>query len=550
MEYNSLNKALESTIKKNWTHPALSDYNSAPVTYERLANIIGRLHILFEKTGVAPGDHISICGKNSAHWAAVAIASMTYGAVTVPLLHDFKADTLEHLVNHSDSKLFFVDRSIWKHLEGASFPELAAAVSLDDFSMLYCHVGIDRDKILSEVDKEFDVKYPGGVSSEDVSYREDSLDQLALINYTSGSTGFSKGVMLTRSNMLSNERFAMENIPYLHPDDGTVSMLPMAHMFGLMIELIFPLLKGCHVHFLSRVPAPSIILKAFAEVHPKLVIAVPLILEKIIKNKVFPVLDKPAMKIMTRIPGVNKLVYHKIKKQLIDAFGGQLQQIVVGGAALDKTVESFLRLIKFPYTVGYGMTECSPLISYEVWNKHHEGSVGRVVDRMEFKIDSPDPERIPGEFWVRGDNVMKGYYKNQEATDSVFRDGWMDTGDICQIDSDGYIYIRGRNKSMILGPSGQNIYPEEIEAKLNNLPYVAESIIVERDGKLFALIHPDYEKAKEANLSDADIENIMVENLSKLNNSIASYEHVSGMEIMHDEFEKTPKRSIKRYMYK
>lgn len=550
MEYYSLNKAIESTVRKNWTHPALSDYNSSSVSYAQLANKIARLHIFFEKSGLKQGDHVSLCGKNSSHWAAVALALMTYGAVTVPLLHDFNAETIEHLVNHSDSKLFFVDRTIWKHLSANSFSGLNAVIAIDDYSVLYSSSGSCAIGDVIENDSDFDVKYPGGLSPALVRYPDDTSDQLVLVNYTSGSTGFSKGVMITRGNLMSNERFALENIPYLHPDDGTISMLPMAHMFGLAIELLFPLLKGCHIHFLSRVPAPTVILKSFSEVHPKLVIAVPLILEKIIKNKVFPVLDKPVMRILVRIPGVNKLIFDKIRRQLLDAFGGQLQQIVVGGAALDKTVERFLRRIKFPYTVGYGMTECSPLISYEVWDKHHEGSVGRMVDRMEFRIDSPDPEKIPGEMWVRGDNVMKGYYKNPDATESVFRDGWMDTGDICQVDSDGYIYIRGRNKSMILGPSGQNIYPEEIEAKLNNLPFVAESLIVERSGRLFALIHPDYEKAKEQGIDDAAIENIMTENISRLNGQVASYEQVAGMEIMHDEFEKTPKRSIKRFMYK
>lgn len=550
MDFNSFNKAIGSAIVTSWNHPALTDHEGSTLMYSDVAAKVARLHILFRKAGLRPGDHVTLCGRNSANWACGAVAALTYGAVAVPLLHDFKADTVEHLVNHSDSRLFLVDSRIWKGLGAGKFSELRGALSLDDFSPLYSADGVGLDAICEGLERDYNEAFPGGISPELVDYPADSPDELALINYTSGSTGFSKGVMLTRGNMMSNLQFAMENIPYLHPDDGTVSMLPMAHMFGLMIELLFPMLKGCHIHFLGRVPAPSVILKVFAQVRPKLVIAVPLILEKIIKNKVFPELRKPVMRFLTAIPGVRNLVYARVRRSLLDAFGGQLQQIVVGGAALDKSVERFLRTIKFPYTVGYGMTECSPLISYDVWTSYHEGSVGRVVDRMEFRIDSPDPERIPGEFWVRGANVMKGYYKNERDTEAVFRDGWMDTGDVCQVDRDGYIYIRGRNKSMILGPSGQNIYPEEIEAKLNNLPLVAESLIVEREGRLFALVHPDYEKAETEGLDDAAIENRMAANIALLNRSVAGYEQVSGMEVMHDEFEKTPKRSIKRFMYK
>ncbi len=550
MNSNGLNRSFETAIKKAWIHPALSDHDGTTITYAELAERIARFHILFEKSGLKPGDHVALCGKNSINWAVAVMASITYGAVSVPILHDFKADTVEHLVSHSDSRLFFVEDRIWKQLKTSNLPELEGAISLNDNKILFSSESLNLNNSFSYVTEEFKHRYGDRFNPDDISFHDDTPEELALINYTSGSTGFSKGVMLTYGNLASNEQFAVENIPYLHADDGTISMLPMAHMFGLSIELFFPILKGCHIHFLSRVPAPSIILKAFAEVKPKLVIAVPLILEKIIKNKVFPVVEKPVMKLLLKIPGINTIIKQRIRRQLLDAFGGQLQQIVVGGAAFDKDVESFLRSIKFPYTVGYGMTECAPLISYDVWNHNHQGSVGRIVDRMQFKIDSPDPLTVPGEFWVKGANVMKGYYKNNEATEAVFKDGWMDTGDICQIDKDGYIYIRGRNKSIILGASGQNIYPEEIESKLNNLPFVAESLIVDRSGKLFALIHPDYEKAHELRLDDATIENQMAQNIAKLNTMIASYEQISGMEIMHEEFEKTPKRSIKRFLYK
>lgn len=549
MPLTSINEALARTLDINRSHPALSDHEGETLIYGELAQRIVRLHCLFEGAGVKQGDHIAICGRNSSHWAAVAVAAVTYGAVAVPLLHDFQAYTIEHLVNHSDAVMFFVDDTIFKKLDIKRLESPTGVLSLTDYRPLLDLKGIIATS-KSNIDSMMSARYPDGFDTKRLDFYKEKPDELALINYTSGSTGFSKGVMITYGNIASNERFAVENIPYLHADDGTVSMLPMAHMFGLIIELFFPLLKGCHIHFLSRVPAPTVILKAFAQVKPKLIIAVPLILEKIIKNKIFPELQKQPLKTLVKIPVVNQLVYKKIKDKLIDAFGGQLRQIVVGGAAFDPTVEKFLNKIKFPYTVGYGMTECAPLIAYDEWSTYHQGSVGKVVDRMEFKIDSPDPLHVPGELWVRGANVMKGYYKNPEATEAVFRDGWMNTGDVCQLDSDGYIYIRGRNKSMILGPSGQNIYPEEIEAKLNNMPLVAESLVVEREGKLVALIYPDYEKAKAENIDEAALQDLMVKNIADLNTKVASYEKVASMEIMHDEFEKTPKRSIKRFMYK
>ena len=549
MPLTSINEALAHTLNINNQYPALSDHEGETLTYGELAERIVRLHCLFKGAGVKPGDHIAICGRNSSHWAAVAVAAVTYGAVAVPLLHDFQADTIEHLVNHSDAALFFVDDLIYKKLDNKKLSNVRGVLSLTDYRALLDNKNVIA-KSIAGIDSMMSARYPNGFDTSDLGFYKEKSDELALINYTSGSTGFSKGVMITYGNIASNERFAVENIPYLYVDDGTVSLLPMAHMFGLIIELFFPLLKGCHIHFLSRVPAPTVILKAFAEVKPKLIIAVPLILEKIIKGKIFPELQKQPLKTLVKIPVVNRIVYNKIKNKLIDAFGGQLRQIVIGGAAFDPTVEKFLRKIKFPYTVGYGMTECAPLIAYDEWSTYHQGSVGKVVDRMEVKIDSPDPLNVPGELWVRGANVMKGYYKNQETTDAVFRDGWMNTGDVCQLDADGYIYIRGRNKSMILGPSGQNIYPEEIEAKLNNMPFVAESLIVDREGKLVALIYPDYEKAKAEKIDDAAIENQMVKNIADLNSKVASYEKVASMEIMHQEFEKTPKRSIKRFMYK
>lgn len=549
MDNNSLLNSIKDTIIRNSSHDALSNLNEETITYGQLGEKIARFHILFKNSGLKPGDHVALCGKNSVNWAVAMLSVLTYGAVAVPLLHDFPPETVEHLVTHSDCRIFFVDPKLYSRLNSEKMPELEGAISLKDFSViLSCH-DLKLKEAEDTLENDFKKRFPDGFKTTSLDFYHEKNDEIALINYTSGSTGMSKGVMLSYGNLLSNEVYAVENIPYLFPDDGTLCMLPLAHMFGLSIELLFPLLKGCHINFLGKIPAPSIILKAFAEVRPKLVIVVPLILEKIIKNKVFPELQKQPVKTLIKIPGIRNIIFSKIRKQLIDAFGGKVEQVIVGGAAFNPTVEAFLRKIKFPYTQGYGMTECAPLISYEVWNKNKLGSVGKAVDRMEYRIDSADPTEIPGEFWVRGANVMKGYYKNPEATDAVLKDGWMDTGDICQVDKDGNIYIRGRSKSMILGPSGQNIYPEEIEAKIDESPIVAESVVVERDGRLTALIYPDYEKTGALHLSENDIRQQLDRLIAEINSRSASYEKLAGYEIMKEEFEKTPKRSIKRYLY-
>ena len=546
-----LTSAIAGTIRKNWTHPALSDSDGTTWTYADLADRIARLHILFEQTGVRPGDRIALCGKNSIHWAAAFLASLTYGAVAVPILHDFQVENIHNLVTHSEAVILFAESRIWKKLTPAEMPLLKGAVSLDDYEPQYSTAGFPLDETIGHLNEEFGKKYPDRFSADDVKYFIPANDRdMAVINYTSGSTGFSKGVMVSYRALMSNLKFAIDNIPYLYPDDGTVSLLPLAHMFGLVVELMFPLLKGCHIHFLARVPAPSVVLKVFAEVRPKLIIAVPLIIEKIVRGKVFPQLQKQPAKTLVKIPGLRNIVYKKIRAGLLEAFGGELQQLVVGGAAMSRDVEEFLRKIKFPYTVGYGMTECAPLICYAPWDVNRVGSCGRAVDRMELRIESPDPANVPGELWVRGDNVMNGYYKNPEATESVMRDGWMNTGDICQLDSDGFLYIRGRNKSMILGPSGQNIYPEEIETRINAFPLVMESVVVERDGHLVALIHPDYEKGKQENLTKEQVDAKIKEIPAELNPRLASYEKIADVEVRDEEFEKTPKRSIKRYLYK
>ena len=469
--------------------------------------------------------------------------------MAVPILHDFKSDNIHHLVTHSDSKLFFVDESIWENLDADSMPNIAGALLIADYSLLF-----SRNKQLTEarahLNELFGHRWPDRFTADDVVYPTFDHDTMALINYTSGSTGFSKGVMLTYGNLWSNIQYSIDGLKFLKPGDGMVCMLPLAHMYGLVFEMIHTFVKGCHIYFLTRTPSPKVIMDAFATVRPKLIITVPLIIEKIIRTRVFPMLDKPLMKLLMHIPLVDEHLLGKIKEKLDETFGGQLKQMIIGGAGVNADVAAFLRRIKFPFTVGYGMTECAPLITYAPWDEQRPGSCGRIVDRMEARIDSPDPANVPGVLYVRGANVMKGYYKNPEATAGALdKDGWLNTGDICSMDADGFLTIRGRDKSMILGPSGQNIYPEEIEQKLNSMLYVDESLVVDDDNKLVALIYPDFDNAHKANLTDADIEQQMQHNIDQLNTELPAYSRISRMRILHEEFEKTPKRSIKRYLY-
>lgn len=545
----SFNNNIALSIRSHWSHPALSDLTGDTYTYAVTAENIARIHIYFESIGVRPGDRIALCGRNSAAWAVIFFATVTYGAVIVPILNEFKPDNIHHLVNHSDSVLLFVDDSIWATLDHSGMPALKGVFNMTDFSLLHCNddkLRVTRDNIGSL----FSERFPGGFTPDDVKYHADRPDELMLINYTSGSTGFSKGVMLTYGNLMSNARFAIDEIPYLGPGDSMLSMLPMAHMYGLLVELIFPVMKGAHVQFLGRVPSPKILLDAFAQVRPKIVITVPLVIEKIVTGRIFPVIRKPLMKVLCAIPGINRIIYNRILKQMIGAFGGRLVMVVIGGAALAPEVEQFLQRIRFPYTVGYGMTECAPLIAYASPDVFRARSCGRTVTRMEVRVDSPDPENIPGELWVRGDNVMQGYYKNPEATDAVFRDGWMNTGDMCTIDRDGFIYIRGRSKTMILGPSGQNVYPEEIEGLLNHYPLVLESIVVDRGGNIIALVVPDEDTVRKLRLTPDQVRSQMDENMIQLNKELPAYARVKGIEIMDEPFEKTPKHSIRRYLYK
>jgi len=546
---HSLNAIIADSIKMNWDLMALSDMGGMNYRYRDIAEQVEKFHILFEAAGVGKGDRVAICGKNSSNWAVIFISCLTAGVVAVPILHEFKPDTIHHLVNHSESSLLFVDASIWENLDEKKLPDLKAAIYISEFGMPF-----SRSEKLSatrnNINELFGKKYPYSFDKESIKYYEDKPEDLAVINYTAGSTGMSKGVMLPYRSIWSNIRFCVDNLDWLRAGDGMVNMLPLAHLYGMTIEMLHPVCKGCHCYFLTKLPSPKVILKAFAEVRPKLVITVPLIIEKIIRSKVFPLLDKPLMKFLLKVPYIDDRLLGKIKENLLQAFGGNIHEIIVGGAPLNADVEKFLVRIDFPITVGYGMTECGPLISYCPAPDTKPHSVGKIVDRMEIRVDSSDPEHEPGNLQVRGLNVMQGYYKNPKATkDVMLDDGWMDTGDRGIIDKDGFITICGRSKTMILGPSGQNIYPEEIEQKLNNMPYVEESLIVEKEGAIKALIYPDFDSAAKDGLDREAIEHQMKQNIESLNKEIPGYSQVKGFKIFDEEFEKTPKRSIKRFLY-
>lgn len=544
-----INEILENSIRKNWEELALTDFGGISLQYRDIARKIAKLHLLFKHAGINKEEKIALCGKNSTQWAVAFMAAMTYGAVPVPILHEFKPDQIHNLLNHSDSRILFCDFAIYKSIDITTSPEVDAVFNIADYSLLYSK-NTDIDYARAHLNELFGKSYPERFTPNDVVYEKPDVNRLAIINYTSGSTGFSKGVMIPYRAISSNIDFGLQKLTFLGPKDNTICMLPMAHMYGLAIELLHPLSKGCHVHFITRVPSPKIVMDAFAATRPRLIITVPLVLEKIIKNKVFPLLEKPYMRLLTTMPFVNDILLTKIKNKLQETFGGQLVEIIIGGAALNADVERFLRRIRFPYTVGYGMTECAPLISYAGHEENRPGSCGKCVSNMEIKVESDDPEHIPGELLVKGANVMLGYYKNPEETATAIRNGWLHTGDICTVDADGFIYIRGRNKNMILGASGQNIYPEEIEQQLNNMPYVNESIVVERNHRLVALVHPDYDTATQQGIDAEQLMQIMNDNIARLNKELPSYSCVSSLEIHEEEFEKTPKRSIRRFLYK
>lgn len=544
-----INQIIENAVRKYWEELALTDFNGISLQYRDIARKVAKLHLLFEQAGIVEGDKIALCGKNSTQWSIAFIAALTYGAVPVPILHEFKPDSVHHILNHSDSRILFTDVHIFEHLDVDKTPQIDGVFDISDYSLLFSkqeNINYAR----AHLNELFGKRYPERFTREDVIYKKPDMEQLAIINYTSGSTGLSKGVMIPYRAISSNIDFALTKLSFLGPGDKTICMLPLAHMLGLSIELLHPLSKGCHVFFLTRIPSPKIIMDAFASTRPRLIVTVPLILEKIIKTKVFPLLEKPYMKLLLTVPFVNDRLLGKIKERLTETFGGQLFEIIIGGAALNADVERFLRRIGFPYTVGYGMTECAPLISYAGHEINRPGACGLPVSNIEIKVDSPDPENIAGELLVHGSNVMLGYYKNPQETADALRDGWLHTGDICNVDSDGFIYIRGRNKNLILGPSGQNIYPEEIEQQLNNMPYVNESLIVDRQQHLVALIHPDYETAAQQGIEADKLPDIMKENIVLLNKDLPAYSQIADFEIMEQEFEKTPKRSIRRFLYK
>lgn len=540
---------IENSIKEHWDLPAFSDYNGHTYHYKDVARRIEKFHIILEHAGIKKGDKVALVGRNSSNWAICFFGILAYGAVAVPILHEFKPDNIHHIVNHSGAKAVLAGANNWENMNEQMMPDVRLFMMLDNFSIIKSKnkdVRVVRDRI----NEYFGKKYPRSFTSADVKYHTEQPEELAVLNYTSGTTSFSKGVMIPFRSLWSNTQFAYDNLPFIHPGDSVVCMLPMAHMYGLAFEILNCVNKGCHVHFLTRTPSPKIIAEAFARVKPALILAVPLIIEKIVKNKIFPELEKPLIKLLLKVPYLDQKVLDTIAKKLNDSFGGKFGEVVIGGAALNKEVEEFLRSIKFRYTVGYGMTECGPLVAYEQWDTFKKGSVGRIVDRMEVRIDSADPAKEVGEILVRGMNVMLGYYKNPEATKAVMmRDGWMRTGDLGTIDSDGFLYIRGRSKTMILGPSGQNIYPEEIEDRLNNMLYVAESLIISQGGKLVALIYPDWEQVDKAGIQHSEIEKLMQQNVDLLNAEMPSYSKVSCFKLYQEEFEKTPKRSIKRYLY-
>lgn len=540
---------VEKSIKENWDLDALTDYKGATLQYKDVARKIEKLHILLAESGIKPGDKVAVCGRNSSHWGVAFLAILTYGAVAVPILHEFKADNIHNIVNHSEARLLFVGDMVWEALNEAEMPLLEGIILMTDFTLLVC-----RSKQLEyareHLNELFGKKFPRNFRREHVAYRRDEPEELAVINYTSGTTSFSKGVMLPYRSLWSNTQFAFELLP-LKPGDRVVSMLPMAHMYGLAFEFLYEFASGCHVFFLTRMPSPKIIFQAFSEVKPHIVIAVPLIIEKIIKKNVLPKLETLKMKMLLKVPIINDKIKAAVREQMIKGFGGNFYEVIVGGAAFNQEVEKLLKSIDFPYTVGYGMTECGPIICYEDWKRFRMGSCGKAAPRMEVRIDSPDPQHIVGEILTRGDNVMLGYYKNEEATKQIFdADGWLHTGDLGIMDEEGNVTIKGRSKNLLLGPSGQNIYPEEIEEKLNNLPYVAESIVIQQnDNKLAALIYPDFDEAYAQGMSNKDIEVAMEENRITLNSELPAYSQISRIKIYPEEFEKTPKKSIKRFLY-
>lgn len=538
---------IEDSIRQNWDIEALSNYKEKGYTYRDIAGKILKLHMFFREAGISEGDKIALVGRNSANWCIAYLAVVTYGAVIVPILPDFKPDDLVNLVNHSDSLLLFIDDKLWEGVSESDMAAINGVISLDTIQMIASANKLYTDAY-SGLEEKFLKKYPS-VTKEDVKFSDVTNDKLAVISYTGGTTGFSKGVMISHNSLAANVRYAQHSMP-LNPGDPLVSFLPLAHTYGCAFEFLFPFTYGCHITILSKTPSPQVIVQAFKEIRPRLILSVPLVIEKIFKKQLLPVISKPHMKVLLAIPGINKILHKKIREKLNESFGGRFKEVVIGGAALNPEAERFFRKINFKFTVGYGMTECGPLISYASWDTTKLGASGRPVDTLEVTIDSGNPQKEIGEIILRGENVMLGYYKNEEATREIIDDdGWMHTGDLGLMDREKNIFIKGRSKSMLLGPSGKNIFPEEIESVFNNMDYIAESLVISEDNKLVALIHPDYEMMKRDNITEEQLNKIFEDARKDVNERIPDYMAVHKFRIHPEEFVKTPKRSIRRFLY-
>jgi len=538
---------IEQSIRQNWNIEALSNYKEKGLTYREIAEKILKIHIFFRESGIKEGDKIALVGRNSASWCIVYLATVTYGAVIVPILPDFKPEDLTNLINHSDANVLFADDKIFETLDASKIPLISGVISLDDFRMITsgnAHI----KEVYNALEEKYSRAYPD-LKQDDITFSGISNDKLAVISYTGGTTGFSKGVMISHNSLAANVRFAQTHMP-LKPGDPVVSFLPLAHTYGCAFEFLFPFTYGCHITILTKTPSPAILIQAFGEIKPRLILSVPLVIEKIYKKQLLPVISKPAMKVLLVIPGLNRLLFKKIREKLSGVFGGRFHEVVIGGAAFNPEAERFFRKIGFRFTVGYGMTECGPLISYASCETTKLGASGRAVDTLEITIDSPDPQKQLGEIILRGENVMMGYYKNEKATKEIIDEkGWMHTGDLGVIDKEGNIFIKGRSKTMILGPSGKNIFPDEIEAIFNNMNYIAESLVISEDNKLIALIYPDYERIKADNISEEKLPDLLEEARKTVNEKVPDYMAVSKFRIHPEEFVKTPKRSIKRFLY-
>lgn len=539
----------KKSIIKNWDLPALSDFDGEINTYSEIGRQILKFHILFQEAGIKPGDKVALIGKNSANWGIVFLATVSYGAVIVPILPDFKPKDVHNIVTHSEAKILFATGSIFKTLDNKEMSLIEAVFLLESLNLQFA-TNKELELASESLESLCKEKYPKGLTADMIEFPNIGNEKLAAINYTSGTTGFSKGVMLNHLSLASNIKFAQENMP-LERGDDIVSFLPLAHAYGMAFEFLFPFTLGCHVHFLTKTPSPQIITKAFKEVKPRLILSVPLVIEKIFKKRIKPQIEKPLVAALLKIPLVNGLIHKKVLSGINEGFGGNFTEVVIGGAALNEDIELFFKKIGFRFTIGYGMTECGPLIAYAPWNEMRIGSCGKVVDGMEVRIDSDDPINEVGEILVKGDHVMLGYFKNKEATEeAIDKEGWLHTGDLGVLDKDGFIYIKGRSKNMILGPSGQNIFPEEIESILNTRALVGESVVIERAGKLYALVYPDFDTMKIRNVDEKGLEVYFAKYLRQTNENLPSYMRISKIVLHKEEFEKTPKQSIKRFLYK